>query len=137
MFKNYFRIAVRTLLKNKLYSLINISGLSVGIAVSILILIFVAHEMSFDRFHVNGEKIVRAEKTFTRDGRHSLYANPEFAPALKEIDAHIINYVRTYSPGRKVVKSDQDHRFFEDGFIFADTSYFSVFSFPLVKGERS
>lgn len=57
MFKNYFNIAIRSLLKNKLYTLINITGLTVGIAVSILILIFVAHEFSFDRFHKDGERI--------------------------------------------------------------------------------
>lgn len=57
MFKNYFNIAIRSLLKNKLYTLINITGLSVGIAVSVLILIFVAYEFSFDRFHKDGERI--------------------------------------------------------------------------------
>jgi putative ABC transport system permease protein len=137
MLKNYFNIAVRALLKNKLYSFINIAGLSAGICVSILILIFVAHEFSFDRFHKNGDRIYRAEKTFSRDGRHSLYANPQFGPAMKEIDPHVVNYVRLYEPGRKVVKSDDGHRFFEEQFIFADTSYFSVFSFELIKGERN
>jgi putative ABC transport system permease protein len=94
MLKNYFIIAVRSLLKNKLYSLINITGLSVGITVSILILIFVAHEFSFDKFHSNGDRIFRSEKIFSRDGRHSLYANPQFGPELKAIDPHIENYVR-------------------------------------------
>ena len=137
MLLNYFTIAVRSLFKNKLFSLINIGGLSVGIAVSILILIFVTHELSFDRFHTQGENIFRAEKQFSRDGHYSLFANPEFAPAIKALDANVINYVRLYDGGRKVVTSDEAHRFFEERFLFADTSFFSIFSFKLVIGQRS
>lgn len=137
MLKNYLKIAFRSLRKNELHTVINILGLSVGIAASILIFIFVAHEFSFDRFHQNGERIYRAEKIFSRDGRHSLYANPEFGPAIKTLDPHVLNYVRLYEPGRKVVKADDNRRFFEDRFIFSDTSYFSIFSFELIKGDRA
>ena len=136
MLKNYFKIAIRSLVKNKIYSIINISGLSVGITVSVLILIFVAHEFSYDKFHKNGNRIYRAEKRFS-DGRNSIWANPEFGPAMKQIDPHVVNYVRLFNVGRKVVKSDEQHRFFEERFIFSDTSFFSIFSFPLIKGERS
>lgn len=104
--------------------------------VSVLILIFVAHEFSYDRFHEHGDKIYRAEKRFSRDGRYSLYANPEFGPTIKAIDSHIVNYVRLYDGGRKVVRSDDVHLFFEERFLFADTSFFSIFSFELLKGQR-
>jgi putative ABC transport system permease protein len=136
MILNYFKIALRSLWTNKTYSFINVAGLSVAMTVSVLILIFVVHEYNYDRFHINGKNIYRAEKQFSRDGRHSLYANPEFGPSLMQADARVINYVRTYSRGRKVVKSDNDHRFFEDRFLFSDTSFFSIFSFPLIKGKR-
>src|SRR5689334_17857439 len=137
MLTNYLKIAIRSLLNNKVYSFINITGLSIGMTVSILILIFVVHEYRYDRFHEKGDRIVRAEKQFSRDGRYSLYANPEFGPTMMQTDPHVINYVRTFSMGRKVVKTDNTHKFFEDRFLFADTSFFSIFSFPLIQGQRS
>jgi len=136
MISNYIKIALRALWTNKTYSFINIAGLSAAMTVSVLILIFVVHEYNYDRFHVNGKNIFRAEKQFSRDGRHSLYANPEFGPSLKQTDPRVVNYVRTFSMGRLVVKSDNEHRFFEDHFIFADTSFFSIFTFPLIKGDK-
>ncbi|AYB32188.1 ABC transporter permease [Chryseolinea soli] len=137
MLTNYLKIAIRSLLHNKIYSFINIIGLSIGMTASILILIFVVHEYRYDRFHEKGDRIFRAEKQFSRDGRYSLYANPEFGPTMMQTDPKVINYVRTYSMGRKVVKTDNTHKFFEDRFLFADTSFFSIFSFPLIQGQRS
>jgi putative ABC transport system permease protein len=130
MFINYLKIAFRSLTRQKIYSIINIGGLAVGLAVSMVILTYVVHELSYDRFHTNGERIFRAEKQFARDGRYSLYANPEFGPTLKQTDSHVTNFVRLYEPGRKVVSSGSSNLFFEDRFIFADTSFFSIFSFP-------
>ena len=136
MLLNYLKVALRSLLINKTFSIINIAGLAIGIAASILILMVVVHEFSYDRFHANGERIFRAEKQFTRDGRHSLYANPQFGPAMMAADPRVANYVRTFDGKGKVVRSDGDHIFFEDKFIFADTSFFSIFSFPLLSGSR-
>ena len=136
MLFNYLKVALRSLAANKTFSIINISGLAIGITASVLILMVVAHEFSFDRFHVNGERIVRAEKQFSRDGRHSLYANPQFGPSMMETDPRVINYVRMYDGGRKIVSSDVDHTFFQEGFLFADSSFFGMLSFPLVQGER-
>jgi len=137
MLKSYFKIGLRNLIKDKVYSFINITGLCLGITVSVLILIFVLQEYSYDRFHQHGNEIFRAEKKFSRDGRHSLYANPDFGPTLKEMDPHIVNYVRLYNGGEKVVMSDDKHKFFEERFLFSDTSFFSVFSFEIEKGEKS
>ena len=137
MYKNYLIVAIRNIQRQKFYAFINIGGLSVGLTVSLLILIFVAHEFSFDKFNKNGDRIFRVEKQFSRDGRYSLYANPLFAPAIKDLDPHVENYVRLYDRGRKVLESDNQHRFFENQLIFADTSFFSIFSFELVRGKRS
>ena len=59
MFKNYLKVAFRNLYKNKLYSLVNITGLTIGIASCLLIGIYIVHELSYDRFHVNAARIVR------------------------------------------------------------------------------
>jgi putative ABC transport system permease protein len=135
MIRNYLKTALRSLYVNRTFSIINISGLAIGIAASILILMVVVHEFSYDRFNVKGNRIFRAEKQFTRDGRHSLYANPQFAPTLMATDARVVNYVRTFNAAGKIVSSDVDHTFFEDKFIFADTSFFSMFTFPLIAGS--
>lgn len=136
MLINYLKTALRSLAINKTFSIINIIGLAVGIAVSVLILTVVLHEFSYDHFHTRGSRIFRAEKQFARDGRHSLYANPQFGPVMMSIDPRVENYVRTFNAAGKIVQSDNDHIFFEDQFIFADTSFFSVFSFPLITGNR-
>ena len=57
MLQNYLKIAFRNLVRNKVYSFINILGLSLGMAVAMLIFLFVSHEVSFDKFHVNGDRI--------------------------------------------------------------------------------
>jgi len=59
MFKNYLKIAVRNLLKHKTYSFINLAGLAIGIACCVLMLLFIHEEFSYDRFHVNAERIYR------------------------------------------------------------------------------
>ncbi len=137
MYRNYLKIAFRNIIRQKFYSFINIGGLSIGLVISLLILLFVAYEFSYDRFNVNGDRIFRVEKQFSRDGRYSLYANPDFAPEIKNLDRHVVNYVRLFNRGRKVVESDSGHRYFEDRFLFADSSLFSIFSFRLEKGSAS
>ena len=59
MFKNYFNIAVRNLKRNKIFSLINIAGLAIGISASLVIYLIVQHEFSFDKFHKDGDRIYR------------------------------------------------------------------------------
>lgn len=137
MILNYLKVALRSLLANKTFSFINISGLSIGCAASVLILMVVMHEFSYDHFHVNGERIFRAEKQFTRDGRHSLFANPLFAPALADVDPRVEDYVRTFDGSGRILSSDHRHVFFEDRFMFAETSFFSIFSFPLLEGDHN
>lgn len=63
MFKNYIKIAIRNLLKNKVYSLINILGLSIGLATSLLILLYVVNEWSYDLFHSKSERLFRVVQT--------------------------------------------------------------------------
>lgn len=137
MLLNYLKVAIRSLQASRTFSFINIAGLSIGIAASVLIVMVVLHEFSYDHFNVKGDRIFRAEKQFTRDGRHSLYANPQFAPTLMETDPRVENYVRTFDGSGRIVSSDDDHVFFEDKLLFADTSFFSIFTFPLLQGDRS
>jgi putative ABC transport system permease protein len=136
MLFNYLKISIRHLWKNKIYSSINITGLSAGITVCMLILLFVSHEYSFDKFHKNIDNIYLKLTKITWDGRTiQLFSVPEFAPLLKENSPEVINYCRMISISGKVMKSDFEHKFVEDLVLFADSSFFSMFSFDLIKGN--
>lgn len=138
---NHLKFAFRNLWRNKFYSLINIGGLAIGIAVSMLILVFVGHELSFDRFHKNADNIYRLRATF-KFGEQEINAtgmSAHMAPALKESTAGVKDYVRMYiiNNEKLVFKSDADHIFYEKHFTLADPNYFKLFSFPLVQGDAS
>jgi putative ABC transport system permease protein len=137
MLASYFKIALRALWKNRLYSFINIIGLSLGITVSVMILFFIVHELSYDRFHANESRIVKMHATI-KWGEQSINAtsmSAPFGPLLAASSSNIVSYVRLREPSRVVIHSDTHHKFFEDRFIFADSSFFSVFSFQLLEGS--
>ena len=136
---NQLKFALRNLWRNKFYSVINIGGLAVGIAVSMLILVFVAHELSFDRFHKNASTIYRVKVSF-KFGDQEMQGTGMSAymgPALKESTAGVKDYVRMYTSFNEKLafKSDADHIFYEKRFVLADPSYFKVFSFPFLQGD--
>lgn len=88
MFKNYLKIAFRNLLRHKIYSLINISGLAIGMACCILILLFVRDELSYDRFHENSDRIYRLTRT-TKMGDNT-FAVVHTASAMVRLCSKII-----------------------------------------------
>jgi putative ABC transport system permease protein len=97
MFKNYLKIALRNILKHKVYSLINIFGLAIGMACSILILLWVRDELSYDRFHQNADRIYRVTREWkNRDGETSLHlarVAPPIGPLLKNDFPNIVEDV--------------------------------------------
>ncbi len=137
MFRNYLTVALRNLWRSKMYSFINIIGLAMGMAVSILILLFVAHEFSFDRFHVHADHTYRSLGRINYGGQNmqNISMSAQFGPAIKRANPEVSAFVRVYPSSRKVVQSDARHRFFEEQVIFADPSLLSVFSFPLLEGN--
>jgi len=137
MLQNYIKIAARNLLRQKSYSFINIFGLAVGMASSILILLWVHDEMSFDRFNrnVNEIHIVRIHHHYA-DGtiRTGTPTPGPLAPELKEAFPEIVNSTRFFLPGEMFLRYGEIG-FYEAGIAGADPSFFSVFTFPFVKGE--
>jgi putative ABC transport system permease protein len=135
MFKNYFRIAWRHLYKNRLYATVNIFGLAAGIASCILIGLYIWHELSFDKFHNNADRIVRVTWDYnfgdaeTKTALTGTKVGPEFSRRFPEVEA----YVRTLKYPRVVAY--QDKMFDEKKFFYADSAFFSVFSFPLIEGD--
>lgn len=138
MIKNYFKIALRHLLKSKLYAAVNIIGLAIGITSCLLIGIYIADELSYDRFHKNADRIARVtweyyfgEGEVNKVSTTGTKVGPQFQRTFPEIDA----YVRLLKYPRVLTYKSQ--AFDEKNFLYADSSFFSVFSFPLKKGDAA
>lgn len=138
MLKNYLLIALRNARSHKWYAIINIAGLTLGIVVTVLLLLFVAHELSYDDFHTNKHRVYRinAELKYGEQVIHASAMSAGFGPVLKNEATGVENYVRLRQPGRVVVQSQKDSKYFEDRFIFSDSSFFSIFSFQLLEGNK-
>ena len=136
MLKTYFKIALRKLRKNKLYAAINLIGLTIGITSCILIGLYVFHELSFDRFHKNGERIVRLTSERNGDGSINKYATTgtKVGPFLKRTFPKVEAYTRTIKYSL-VTSNGPDKTFDEKHVLFADTDFFNIFSFHLLQGD--
>jgi putative ABC transport system permease protein len=136
MFKLYLKIAWRNLTKNKLYSLVNIGGLTIGIGSCILICIYVLNELSYDRFHKNADRIVRVTTEYTVNGtKNELGMTASMpGPRLASVFPQIESFVRIRSRDPYVVRYG-DKTFVEPKFYFADSTFFKIFSFPLIEGD--
>jgi len=107
MLKHYIRIAIRNLGRQKVLTIINISGLSIGLACFSLILLFAVNEFSYDRFRTNAEHIFRVDEVFTRDdGSQSGDAggNTPLAPAMKKEFPDVVEAVRLSPAQQQIVK---------------------------------
>ncbi|MEP0712742.1 FtsX-like permease family protein [Algoriphagus sp.] len=138
MLKNYFKILLRTTRKNPLYMFINVFGLAVGMAVSMLIFLFVQHEFSYDSYHENAERIVRVSRAwFNPDGETSLHLGhtaPPFGPLIKSDYPDEVAYsARMLESNPLVAKGDT--KFIEDNFTFADPEIFDIFSINVIEGD--
>jgi putative ABC transport system permease protein len=137
VFKNYFLTAMRNIWKHKGYSFINIAGLAIGMACCILIIIFIMTELGYDKFHTKADRIHRLAVDATLGERiiNMPVGNNPAGPTLVRDYPEVENAVRIQSWRARTSLTYQDLQFYEDGIFFADQSFFSVFSFPLIKGD--
>jgi len=135
MFKNYFIIAIRNLKKNKLYSSVNIIGLTIGITACILIGLYVWNELSYDRFHRNGDRIARVTMEYSAAGTLNKVAvtGTKVGPALKRTFPQVAAYTRTMKSARVVANGT--NAFDEKNVLYADADFFSMFSFKMLHGN--
>lgn len=136
MLKNYLVIAWRNIRKNKVFSLINILGLSTGIAACLLIAQYVMHELSYDNYHSKKDRIFRMQQDRYDKGVLSTqwaYGCSAIGQALKENFPEVEEYVRM-RPGQEVL-SYGDVFFKEEKAYYASEAFFKVFSIPLIKGD--
>ncbi len=141
MLKNYVKIALRNMMRQKGYSFINISGLGIGMAACILILLFVQDELSFDKYHDKYEDIYRVTREWRNsDGETSLHLGhvaPPYGPLLKnDFPGVVLNAVRFQSGYNPLMKVD-DKEIVESRFFFVDADVYEVFSWKMSSGDPS
>ncbi len=135
MLKNYLVTAVRSLLRNKGFSVINILGLSLGLASFILITLYVYHELSFDRYHAKADRIFRIVEDLRTENEvlFQSTSSPPMGPGMIKDFPEVENYVRFQQWNLLVARNEKS--FYEPECLLADSTIFDVFSFPLIKGD--
>src|SRR5574337_1053083 len=135
MFKNYFKTALRNLYKNRLYSIINIVGLTAGLTACLLIGVYIMHELSYDKFNANANRIVRATMEYGEAGTVNTTATTgtKVGPQFKRTFPLIEDYARTFI-SHNVVKNGEKI-FEEPRILYADPAFFKIFSFHLIEGN--
>jgi putative ABC transport system permease protein len=134
MLRNYIKIAFRNLLRHKAFSLINIGGLAIGMACSILILLWVQDELSFDRFHEHGERTYRLTASLSEIDVHAAVSSAPIAPALIDKMPEIEKIVRI-SGHRSDLIQVEDRMFEEKRILYADSNFLQFFTFPMLEGD--
>jgi putative ABC transport system permease protein len=138
MLKNYFKITLRNIRRNKAFSFINIAGLAIGMACCILIVNYIIFESSYDRFHKNADNIYRINTLLEIGGRGGNLAstNHPIGDYLRDNYAEVKNSVkfRRYKYGQTLIEY-KANKFFENRLYFADNSVFDVFTYTMVRGD--
>lgn len=136
MFQNYFIIAARNLSRNRGLSYINIAGLAIGMACFILIFLFVGDELSYDRFHEKASRIYRIGLKGNIGDRKFIGSTSQ-APLARTLLEEFpeVEASTRIQPGINTVITYEEKSFFETRYLYVDSSFFKVFSFPLVRGN--
>ncbi|MFW6289374.1 MAG: ABC transporter permease [Mariniphaga sp.] len=136
MIKNYFLSLIRYFNRNKFYSLINLLGLAIGIAASILILLFVFDELSYDTHHEKANRIYRLEANFKIKDKHDNFAITQFplGPTLKDEYPEVVETARIF-PSPVVFFRIDNREIEQDSLYIADSTYFSLFDHTFISGS--
>ena len=136
MFLNFLKLALRHMIRQRSYIFINVIGLATGLACSILIALFVLHEINYDKFNENAEEIymmVLKGKIGATEMEGAWTCSPLGHTLVSDLP-EVINAVRFEKWGESVIKY-QDKSFVEDGIMLADSTFFDIFSIPLILGD--
>ena len=136
MLKNYLKIAFRNIIRQKGFSLINISGLAIGIATCLIIMLYIFHELSYDRFNEKSDRIVRVGFRGFLGGGEMNEANvmAPVAKTLKKDFPEVLDATRLQKGGSPMVNFGEK-TFKEKDIAFADANFFQIFTVPLLKGN--
>ena len=136
MLRNYFTTALRNFQKQKAFSILNLLGLTVGLATCILITLFVVNELSYDRYNRQADRIYRVNAHFRIGGENlkERLSPADLGPALVRDFPAVTGFVRLHDPGQASIRKGNAF-VVEPRTCFADSSFFSVFTLPLVAGN--
>src|SRR5258708_34914970 len=135
MLKNYLKVALRTLWKNKEFSFINIAGLALGISTCLLIMLYVLDELSYDAFHEKADRIYRLTEMLhlPKEDRPQAVTSPPMAPALKDNFPEVQKTVRITRSNR--ILTYQEKKMYDTQIWYADSALFEIFTFPMMNGN--
>lgn len=135
MFRHYLKAALRSAIKNRYFTAINIAGLAVATGCCLVLCLYVFHELTYDDFHANHDRIYRVTMEFG-EGESNMQTGitgtrtlPEFLRSFPEIE----NGVRFHSDG--AIVKHENNSFIEERFVHADSTFFQVFTFDLLEGD--
>ncbi|MDJ1484624.1 ABC transporter permease [Cytophagaceae bacterium YF14B1] len=138
MFRNFLTVALRNIAKHKVFTLINVFGLSLGMAIFFLLTGYVRFENSYDAIHQHSENIYRVESIFYKGGEKTddwAGSTNGYGPAMKANFPEVESFTRiNWNSSTRVVRY-QDTKFREQNVCFADSNFFTFFSYPVVKGN--
>lgn len=139
MYKSYFKIGWRNLLREKGYSFINIGGLALGLAVTTFILIVVRHELSYDQYLPGYDRILRIQPVVSVEDELQEWATSEgfLAPALSAMYPEIEASARLLRNDNQFIFRKDSALFLQDGIVAADSTFFKVFPFEFLHGDRA
>ncbi len=137
MIRNYFKTALRNLIKHKGYSFINVTGLALGIACCLLIILYVKDELGFDRFHKNGENIYRMQSTISMNDNKQVFnaVGLPAGPTLLEEVPEVLNQTRYLSTALEVRIGEKEYN--EGGVYYAEPQFLEIFNFPSKQGDAA
>ena len=142
MFKNYFKIALRNIKRQKLYSIINVLGLSICLTASIIIILFITDEVNFDRFNQNYDRIARVITTsHSKDKSVRSYSLTPgiLGEKLKEEYPEVEDYadiIDSYTWGRFTVEHNQN-KYYESDYLITEPSFLKIFDFKILAGNKN
>lgn len=135
MFKYFFKTAIRAFLREKMYTLLNIIGLAIGIAVALIILLYLQQDLTFDKYHKNAKNIYRVNSIYTASGKETKFAlSPvAFGPRIKEELPEVKAYVRLSNTGRRKIKNGEKELY--ENIYVADSGLFDIFTHEFLQGD--
>jgi putative ABC transport system permease protein len=143
MLKNYIKTAIRSLIKQKVYTLINMLGLAVSLTACLLIVIYVKHELSYDRFFSNADRIYKLvlERKYPNHVTHYSVVPHSFAKAMQQDFPEVETTLHLFGPNKNAVitykASETEVKSFDDNFLLeADSTFFNFFDVDIVKGDK-
>jgi len=138
MFKNYLKIALRNLMRNKVFSVINIIGMAIGLTCGILLSLWIFDEIIYDKFHENGENIYRIleNQSYSSQNMQVAVTPGPLAESIKNDFPEIV-YATRYSQGLTQVFKVKEKKITVTNGAFADEDFFKMFSFPIIKGSQT